>query len=174
MLVYLPFTKYFKIKILKKSHTLPIIAVVGALAFFYFKKVKSSATNLRVGIAKIQLDSTKTKLANYLQLFFKVTLAIENPGVTPLTMTGINLTFLTKGQPIGNASDTGSIALKPKGITKATFTVSLTTGKLFTLIKDAVALIALKKPFSLNIKGDILTTAGTVTVDETKDVEWPT
>lgn len=163
--------------LLNKISPIALIAVLGTAAYFVIAKAGSYiklAKDLTVAIDSISLDSDKTKLGNYLTIFLKVKLSINNPNSVTAKLTGIDLNFLSGNKVIATAKDTGNISLKANGVTKALFTVSIQTGKLFTLISEAIKIITLKENFNVGIKGEIRTSAGILKIDEQKSVMWPT
>jgi hypothetical protein len=151
------------------KNILPFAAIgaAGLLLLSYFKRKVSAGQNLEVLPIKISIDLPKTKQANYLKIFYDITLNLANREQASVNVKNIFLTVKTNSKNFGNIEEALNFNVPANGEKQISIKASFFTLGFLGLVKD---IIQDGLNINVNVSGYIDTDLGRVNIDFNKNV----
>jgi hypothetical protein len=149
------------------KNILPIAALLGGGLFFinYFKRKRAAGENLQFELAKITIDTERTKQSLYFKVFYDITLNVINPENAAVNVRNINLDVVANGKNLGNLSQTLNFNIPQQSTKQIMLKASFQTLGALQLVKDII-LEGINA--NVNVNGYIDTDLGRVNVDFNK------
>lgn len=156
-----------------KYKGLLIAAAVGIAYYLY--TAKEFTQNVKVRLAGIKFNDSKSKKNLYTQLWIDIGLIISNPSNFETTINSIALDLYFNGKKIGTVEKYGAASIKPMSENTIIVPAVIPTFSLFATISEAIKVIqaAFKKEsksLTIGVKGIIKTTQGTINIDQSTSI----
>lgn len=151
------------------KNILPIAAVgaAGLLLINFLRRKKAAGENLEVLPVKITIDTPKTKKANYLRIFYDITLNLANREQASVNVRNIFLTVRTNDRNFGNIEEALNFSVPANSEKQITIKASFFTLGFLGLVKD---LIQNGLNIKVNVSGYIDTDLGRVNINFEKNI----
>ena len=148
---------------------LPIAAVlgVGAILLNYLKRKATAGENLKFELAKVTIDTEKTKQARFLRIFYDITLNLINQENASINVRNVFLNIVINGKNIGTIEKDLNFDVPANETKSVMFKASFLTLGALLLVRDLI-LKGLKG--NINISGYIDTDLGRVNIDFNKEI----
>ena len=151
------------------KNILPIAAVgaAGLLLINFLRRKKAAGENLEVLPVKITIDTPKTRKANYLRIFYDITLNLANREQASVNVRNIFLTVKTNDRNFGNIEEALNFNVPANSEKQITIKASFFTLGFLGLVKD---LIQNGLNIKVNVSGYIDTDLGRVNINFDKNI----
>lgn len=151
------------------KNILPIAAVgaAGLLLINFLRRKKAAGENLEVLPVKITIDTPKTRKANYLRIFYDITLNLANREQASVNVRNIFLTVKTNDRIFGNIEEALNFNVPANSEKQITIKASFFTLGFLGLVKD---LIQNGLNIKVNVSGYIDTDLGRVNINFDKNI----
>jgi hypothetical protein len=154
---------------MSNSKIVPIIGVgaVAAFLYYYWDSFKNLVATYKVNISSIKFNSRDTAQSFYLTAFFDVMLKFTNPSNFVGTVSAVNLNILLNNRKVATVNKSISIQIKAKDVTYIPISVGISTLNLYGNVTDAIQQLNNTKSLSFTVQGTVITSGGTIDVNET-------
>ena len=147
----------------------PIAALIGAGALLvnYLKRKAAAGENLKFELIKVTIDSERTRQANFLKIFYDISINMINSENASVVVRNINLNVTANGKNLGNLQQTINFTVPAQTAKTIMLQASFRTLGALALVKDIV-IDGIN--FNVNVNGFIDTDLGRVNVNFNKQV----
>lgn len=140
------------------------LAVAGFL--YYSKNAGDFAKTMLVKFRGAKFNESLTKGSFFLKVWFDVSIDVVNPSNFTGTVNGINLLVYYNNATIGRISKTDQFTIQANHTTPLTFQLGVPVQTIFSNAGAAITAFATHQKLYVDVRGSVLTNAGTVNVNE--------
>lgn len=146
------------------------VGLLAGAAYYLASKLTDLDKKIGVKLGSISFNKTLTQGANFFKIFFNVNLSINNASSLQGTIKGGSINLIINNRLLATVSNIQSFTIDANKIVNISLPVGINSLSLFSNILDVIALVKGGGSIVVNVKGDILTNIGTITINETKTV----
>jgi hypothetical protein len=151
-------------------NTLLKVGLLAGAAYYLANKLTDLHRKIGVKLGSISFNKTLTQGANFFKIFFNVNLSINNASALQGTIKGGSINLIINNRLLATVSNIQSFTIDANKSVNISLPVGINSLSLFSNILDVIALVKGGGSIVVNVKGDILTNLGTITINETKTV----
>lgn len=146
--------------VMKNPPLIPLLLLGGAA--WYLMEGEKFRKQYRLSFFGVSIDKDATRAAAYRRLVFTVKLRLDNPTDLAGTIKAVRLRFSWKGAPIGEVYDSGPQRIAAKSTSIVEVPVSIQPADVAANAADLVREFIRRGKIDLNVKGSVMTGAGTL------------
>lgn len=147
------------------------LGLFGTAAYFIMSKLTDLDKKIGVKIDSVSFNKALTQQAGFLKLFINLNLSINNQSDLQGDIKGGNIYVYVKDKLLATVSNFNKVGIPARNSVRVSLPVGINTLSIVPTVTDIIKIISAGKgSITINIKGDILTSFGTVNINEVKTV----
>jgi hypothetical protein len=144
---------------------LPLL-LIGAAGFFVYNQYQTFKTALKVRIGKVAFNLKETQRTLFTKIIIDLNLIVTNGSKLAGMVTGGKIDVYLQDKLIGTVSNIGAIRIEAAADTTIPVQVGIATLSLVNSISDLIKTVGKGLTQTVNVRGNILTSFGTLTINE--------
>ena len=147
------------------------LIALGVGAWMYFRQGKEFIAQYKIKFIDALFNYAKTRDSLFTKIHFSIRVEVDNPTDFAGTMQSAKLKLSYKDKVLGTVEKREPVTIAKNAKTKVEIPVTVPTLSLIGNIATLISAITSGKNIVFNIKGDLIFTIGTVTVNENYPVK---